>query len=287
MSLPPNSPGSDSPVLARDTLLSPTSASHPLPPRPSSNLGPSASAEQTPTGTPVQSVQPRTRGGFEVDDDEDEEQEDGKDEVDVYDPAAGLDLGPPTPANDQTSLDRQSQSPPQRNGITPVPAQSTGSPTGVSSSLLPSGSGAPSALAEIPAPAVVDAQPQPSERPGVNGPLPTAASKSRLAHDTIGILEDRIKDDPRGDPEAYLDLIDEYKKRQKQEEVKSSYERYLEVFPLDVSHALYSSFLAKLTFNRLRCGAPTYNGRKTTTGETRWLPFSTSLSSRFSTWNYG
>lgn len=234
MSLPPNSPGSDSPVPARDPLLSPTSASHPLPPRPSSNLAASLSAEQTPLGTPLP-VQPRTRGGFEVDDDEDEEQEDGKDEVDVYDPAAGLDFDAPTPANNQNPLDRQSQSPSQSNGITPVPAQTMGSPAEASSSLLPSGSGAPSAPAETAAQAVVDAQAQLHERSSVNGLFPSAASKSRLAHDTIGILEDRIKDDPRGDPDAYLELIDEYKKRYKQDEVKASYERYLEVFPLDVS----------------------------------------------------
>jgi cleavage stimulation factor subunit 3 len=238
MSLPPNSPGSESPVPPRDTLLSPTSASHPLPPRPLSNLAGSVSAEQTPASTPTQSAQPRTRGGFEVDDDEDEEQEDGKDdELDVYDPAAGLNFDAPDTVDDQNPLDRQSQSPPQSNGITPVPAQAPGSPTGASSSLPQAGSGAPSAPAEIVAAAVVGAQAQPNEPFPVNGLLPAAASKSRLAHDTIGILEDRIKADPRGDSDAYLELIDEYKRRHKQDEVKASYERYLEVFPLDVSQS--------------------------------------------------
>jgi cleavage stimulation factor subunit 3 len=235
MSLPPNSPASESPAASRDTLLSPTSASHPLPPRPLSNLATSGSIENTPIGTPTQSIQPRTRGGFEVDDDEDDEQEDGKDEVDVYDPAAGLDFDTPDIAHDQSPLDRQSQSPAQSNGITPIPAQPMGSPIGVSSSFVPPGSGATPAPTEPVAPAVVDANAQPNEPSSVNGLLPSAASNSRLAHDTIGILEDRIKEDPRGDPEAYLELIDEYKKRYKQDEVRASYERYLEVFPLDVS----------------------------------------------------
>lgn len=281
MSLPPNSPASESPVPPRDTLSSPTSASHPLPPRPLSNLAAPVSAEQTPASTPAQNAQPRTRGGFEVDDDDDDEQEDGKDEVDVYDPAAGLDLDAPITANNQMPLDRQSQSPLQSNGITPVPAEPTGSPAGASSSLVPPGSGAPSVPAETAAPAVVDAQAQPSEHSTVNGLLPSAASTSRLAHDTIGILEDRIKDDPRGDPDAYLELIDEYKKRYKQDEVKASYERYLEVFPLDVSRFLMCAAFLELTIYRPKYGDLTCSGRETMTGWVQWLASSTNLSSKF------
>ena len=168
-------------------------------------------------------------------DDEDNAQEDGKDEVDVYDPA-GFDVDAPKPAHAETPLDSNLQSPSQRNGITPVPAQAPSSPAGVSSSALPSGSGALPDPVETSAPATVGAQAQFSPpRSTVNGSLSAAASKSRLAHDTIGILEDRIKDDPRGDPDAYLELINEYKSRNKQDEVSATYDRYLTVFPLDVS----------------------------------------------------
>jgi len=68
----------------------------------------------------------------------------------------------------------------------------------------------------------------------VNGSVAPALPKSRLAHDVVGILEDRIKEDPRGDMSAYLELIDELKSRNKQDEVRQAYEQYLSVFPMAV-----------------------------------------------------
>lgn len=58
-----------------------------------------------------------------------------------------------------------------------------------------------------------------------------ALPKARLPHDRIGMLEDRIKDDPRGDIEAWLGLIDEHKKRNKLEDARACYERFFAVFP--------------------------------------------------------
>ena len=63
----------------------------------------------------------------------------------------------------------------------------------------------------------------------------TAPSKARLPHDRIGLLEDRIKEDERGDMEAWLSLISEYRKRGKVEEARKVYERYFTVFPSAVS----------------------------------------------------
>ncbi|KAI9738217.1 MAG: mRNA 3'-end-processing protein rna14 [Cirrosporium novae-zelandiae] len=57
--------------------------------------------------------------------------------------------------------------------------------------------------------------------------LPTA----RLPHDRIGILEDRIKEDPRGDMDAWLDLISEHQRRNKLDDARSVYDRFFEVFP--------------------------------------------------------
>jgi cleavage stimulation factor subunit 3 len=243
MSLPPDSATPASADNAQESLLSPTSAAslppNPLLSNPTIKIELESTSAETPADLPVKPPQPRTLGGFEVDDDEDEnenEQDDGDDDGDVYDPE-GLDLDASTPAL-QAPLDRQSQSPSQTNGNTPVPAQPTGSP-GVSSSALPPGSGATPVTAETPAPALTDIQaPVSDTRPNVNGPFPSAVPRTRLAHDTIGILEDRIKEDPRGDPNAYLDLISEYKSRNKQDEVRQTYERYLAVFPTDVSSAL-------------------------------------------------
>lgn len=62
-----------------------------------------------------------------------------------------------------------------------------------------------------------------------------AAPKVRLPHDRIGILEDRIKEDPRGDLDAWLNLIGEHRKRGKLEDARKAYERFLAVFPSCVS----------------------------------------------------
>ena len=229
----------DSPEITRESLLSPTPAtsSH-LPPQPHSNISSSAATPNlTVSDLSAPAAAPRMRGGFEVDDDEDaEEIEAGKDEVDVYDPAAGFDVDAPTPAHVQTPLDRTSQSPERENGSTPVPAQTSGSLDGLVSSTLDPGADSTAAEAATPvqAPVEIQAKAAPS-RADVNDAVLPAVSKSRLAHDTVGILEDRIKDDPRGDTEAYLQLIEEFKTRNKEEEVRRVYDDYLKVFPLDVS----------------------------------------------------
>ncbi|KAK5374757.1 mRNA 3'-end-processing protein rna14 [Exophiala xenobiotica] len=219
----------------RDTILSPTQSSlHPLPSKPVSQLSSQAATPnmtQSSTPVPPQSqIKPRIVGGFEVDDDEEEEvAQDDRDEADVYDPSVGLDFDAPTPAAPSNPLDRTSQSPEQENGITPAPVQATGSLTDISSSTLPTGGDAPYAA---PAPAT-PAPPQHSPpRSHVNGTVSAGLPKSRLAHDVIGILEDRIKDDPRGDTAAYLELIDELKSRNKQDDIRRIYEQYLSVFPL-------------------------------------------------------
>ena len=233
MSLPPSSPETKSPDVARDSLLSPTSASHPLPARPDSAAS-STTSKSNQTQPPVPVPAPRTRGGFEVDDDEEENDEtaDGQDELDVYEPADAFDVDAATPAHVQTPIDRTSQSPQRENGITTAPDQPSGSPSGAPSSALPSG--AVNVVVEAPTEQITPkpAQVSPS-RSDVNGSLPVP--KTRLAHDVVGMLEDRIKSDPRGDPDAYLDLISELKSRHKQSEVREVYDKYLKVFPHDVS----------------------------------------------------
>ncbi|KAL8771700.1 MAG: hypothetical protein Q9209_002891 [Squamulea sp. 1 TL-2023] len=59
----------------------------------------------------------------------------------------------------------------------------------------------------------------------------SALPKARLPHDKIGILEDRIQEDPRGDMDAWLELISEYRKRNKIQEARATYERFFLVFP--------------------------------------------------------
>ena len=64
---------------------------------------------------------------------------------------------------------------------------------------------------------------------------PAAAPRVRLPHDRIGILEDRIKEDPRGGLDAWLSLISEHRKRGKVNDARNVYERFFTVFPQAVS----------------------------------------------------
>ncbi|KAH0563131.1 hypothetical protein GP486_002300 [Trichoglossum hirsutum] len=76
--------------------------------------------------------------------------------------------------------------------------------------------------------------PTPQETTAVqpNAASAAVAPKARLPHDKVGILEDRIKEDPRGDMEAWLALINEHRKRNKIEEARKAYERFFKVFPM-------------------------------------------------------
>ena len=208
-----------------DPILSP-SQSHPLPPRPLNGNPLTNTAvmdSMSQTSTPVQGAS-KTRGGFELDDEDDHDVtfEDVQDD-DVYDPAPA-EVNGSAALGDQDALDRSSKSPTQENGMTPVPAQATHSPTNVPSSVV-------SNIAQTHSTATNG---QASTDESSSADLLSVLPKSRLAHDVVGMLEDRIKDDPRGDSAAWLDLIEEYKNRNKDDQVRRTYERYLEVFPLAV-----------------------------------------------------
>ena len=53
----------------------------------------------------------------------------------------------------------------------------------------------------------------------------------RLAHDRVGQLEDRIKDDPKADTDAWMSLIAYYKEKDQPDNARKVYERFLAVFP--------------------------------------------------------
>lgn len=56
-------------------------------------------------------------------------------------------------------------------------------------------------------------------------------TKSRLPTDVLGMLEDRIKEDPKGDIDAWFALIEEQKRRHKVEDTRNTYRRFLEMCP--------------------------------------------------------
>lgn len=116
-------------------------------------------------------------------------------------------------------------------------------------------SSGPSASATNIATATVSLSNNPGDSDGYGiAPLPTAppvtalttgasVPKARLPHDRAGILEDRIKEDPRGDLDAWLSLIAEHRKRNKLDDARAVYERFFKVSPsavglsLDYDHA--------------------------------------------------
>lgn len=144
---------------------------------------------------------PRTVGGFVVDDEDDE--------------------GSPPPtsaiANHQSALSSaQNPSSYRSHTQTPLQAQS---------------------LAPVPSNPSASVSATPINGAAANSSLPAG----RLAQDRVGMLEDRITDDPRGDMEAWKELISEYQRRSKYDEARAVYDRFFKVFPQAVSKS-YSSF---------------------------------------------
>lgn len=84
-------------------------------------------------------------------------------------------------------------------------------------------------------PSGVEQAPVPTQTTQVLNTAAPAQAKARLPHDTTGILEDRIKEDPRGDLDAWMSLIAEHRGRHKFVEARAVYEKFLALFPHAVS----------------------------------------------------
>jgi cleavage stimulation factor subunit 3 len=237
------------------------SVSHALPStmnnRPSSTTNtqePAAMKQFFSSNTLIQN-QPRTKGGFVVDDDdEDDDEEDTKDMLDVYEtpnePEADATVSASGP---QSLLNSSSTAPVPIHDADQTSVQANTVSSGASGVVLPSATVSNSDIVAQRGNIVTSLQIAPTSQANivpipetVNATPASAGPKTRLAHDTIGILEDRIKDDPRGDMAAWLELIDELKRRNKKEEVRHTYDNFFNVFPLAVSHvhAIYNSILA-------------------------------------------
>ncbi|OAT07053.1 mRNA 3'-end-processing protein rna14 [Blastomyces gilchristii SLH14081] len=76
-----------------------------------------------------------------------------------------------------------------------------------------------------------DTASQPANRSISSTPTAAAAPRGRLPHDRVGILEDRIQADPRGDTDAWLELINEHRSRNKLDSAREVYERFFKIFP--------------------------------------------------------
>jgi cleavage stimulation factor subunit 3 len=195
------------------------------------------------SAAPTPQKQPRTKGGF-VDESEDDE-----DEVPVEKPKAGsallnasgvsespqrsVTLSPNNTHAPQAMSSSSAQDQPVPGAPSPpvaVPnivsslASATAVPNGGASVPDATKTGSSDQLKAAPAPASASAT-----------PLPASLPKPRLPQDTVGRLEDRVAEDPRGDIEAWLGLIDDHRKRHKVDEARAVFERFFQVFPSAVS----------------------------------------------------
>jgi cleavage stimulation factor subunit 3 len=184
-----------------------------------------AGQEDSRSSSRASSRKPKTVGGFIADDSDDEEYD-----AATPDQTGASLLQPPasntpnrriSPSPLQNSIIQQDLKCPQENQ-----ADSKMEPqASYSLPVNPSVTGVPS----VPAPAT---QVLTSAAPSVQSvPVP----KARLPHDKTGILEDRIKEDPRGDLDAWLSLIKEHRDRNKLDDARAVYERFLKLFPQAVS----------------------------------------------------
>ncbi|KAI0968438.1 hypothetical protein F4678DRAFT_443021 [Xylaria arbuscula] len=155
---------------------------------------PPAEEEPSATTTPFRPKKPKTAGGFIVGSSDDEEEEE---EDDAPTPPSPLKAAPV----------------PQSNTLAHSPLQQT------------------TTAQDTDTPHTIQASA--GTNPVTNQPTATGPyAKSRLPTDVVGMLEDRIKEDPRGDIEAWYALIEEHKRRHKIDDTRNVYERFLEVFPM-------------------------------------------------------
>ena len=198
---------------------------------------PQATASAEVSAAPTPSKQPRTRGGF-VDESEDEEEE----PVAQPKTAAGPAETPQrsftnTPNNTVPTPDVQLHSA-QDQGASSLLSASVAVNESVPSlaSTVPNGTTPVPDVAMTGAPDHMNAASgRQSAAPVTPMPTSTALPKARLPQDRIGILEDRIAEDPRGDVEAWLSLIEEHRRRHKHDDARAAFERFLRVFPTAVS----------------------------------------------------
>ena len=62
-----------------------------------------------------------------------------------------------------------------------------------------------------------------------------ALTQSDSSHDKVTVLEDRVREDPRGAMDAWMGLMAEYRLRNWTDEARSVYERFVAIFPQAVS----------------------------------------------------
>lgn len=192
----------------------------------------SSPSSATEPGIQTRSQGPTHHGDQEKGEHVDQSGTEGRLEIDrdVMDPASSTSINNSEDVLIQNDVQDQSASAALQNGVSPFVSKL---------SVLPPAAGIASPVDTAAKSA------QPLSAPHITEPLSAATDqamtpsiaipKVRLPHDRVGILEDRIKEDPKGDLEAWQNLIGEHRKRGKIEDARKVYERFLAVFPSAVS----------------------------------------------------
>jgi len=175
--------------------------------------------------------QPRTVGGFVVDDEDDEEDANGLNgSLSTTGTTQVAQAADNTFSTSEQSIEKATQN----TGVaapahsTVVAAATTAHPISTSSLRSPVSNASASGYAGASLNLISES----------SAPL----SKTRLPQDRVGILEDRIAEDPRGDVEAWLNLIADYRVKNKFDDARKVYERFFQVFPSAVSALVFLSF---------------------------------------------
>jgi len=203
---------------------------------------PSRPTSSAPAQQPAaQTQQPKTLGGFLVDEDDEDEDEapfsqSSQAEMNGLANGAGVSSDAPQRSVSQTPINTL---PPTDVSIQKAQAQDASlvstAPATDSAPFapLPSQDGAASVKSpKIPVPS--------ASKPSSVVNVPVPPSKKRLPGDVIGQLEDRITEDPRGDMDAWLSLISEHRRRNKLDEARSAFDRFFKVFPHAASEIVVS-----------------------------------------------
>lgn len=156
-----------------------------------------------------------------------EEEEEGSDDGADYDPESVTFNAPQLPEKSASATPSQRpQAKPKMSGGFVMDASDDEDDEDDDESPAPTGAPEP-AQNEAEADAVPQPQAATTHQPEVPFSMPGL--------DPVMLLEARIKEDPRGDMDAWLNLIADHKRRNRFDELRTVYNRFLEVFPQAVS----------------------------------------------------
>ncbi|KUJ10730.1 Suf-domain-containing protein [Mollisia scopiformis] len=175
-----------------------------------------AGQEDSRSSSRASARKPKTVGGFIADDSDEEYDASTPIQAGLQIPTGQTSNRAMSPSPLQTSVSQQDlQSEPTNQGDSEAAQSSYALPVNSSTVGVPS---VPTPTAQVPNSTVPPIQ-------------VSSVAKARLPHDKTGILEDRIKEDPRGDVDAWMSLIAEHRRRNKNDDARAVYERFFKVFP--------------------------------------------------------